>query len=125
MDTNKDIFDQIKDKGQNLELYVKPQLWDRMEDRLDNAPIQKKRHLNPFLRMAASVCLIVGLAAVASLFIFQNKSILAGHDNFQIEELKDNSLATAKFKQQQADRTIYREKLREIYGDGERRSTFK
>ncbi len=125
MDTNKDIFDQIKDKSQGLKLDVNSKLWDRLENKLEAAASQKKKRSYGFLRIAASVVLIVGLTSIATLFLFQNKNVLMANNTFQIEELKDNSSASAKFQRQESDRMMYRKKLEELYGDSAKKSSFK
>lgn len=124
MDTNKDIFDQIKDKSQELKLDVKSDLWDRMEEKLEEHPIKTKRNNFYFLRIAASLVLLIGIIG-AALLLFQNNNVLVASKNFQMEELKDDSSAFAKFKNQETSRMKYREKLEQLYGATEKRSSFK
>jgi len=125
MNTNKDIFEQIKDKSQELKLDVKSDLWDRMEEKLEKQPINIKRNNASFLRIAASLVLLVGIISFTSLLLSQNEYTITANNIFQIEELRDDSSAYEKFKNQEFDRMVYRQKLEQLYGGNERRSSFK
>ncbi|MEM9820006.1 MAG: DUF6265 family protein [Bacteroidota bacterium] len=84
MKEQKDIFNRIKDNQHKLEERPAPQLWDRLEERLDQAeekPLAIRSQLYRRLSVVAALIALVGMIGLVNLLMQQN----AGQDNAMAE----------------------------------------
>ncbi len=108
-------LDQFKQKSEKLSVDPSAKLWDRLEDKLDNRTIEKKKK-NKFLNLAASLAMLIGLSTFVFFTLFQSKEAIAANHNFYIEELVIDQPTMESYHRQESQREEYRKKLFNLYG---------
>lgn len=112
----KNMMDQFKEKGKHLSVDPSDNLWDRLEDKLDNHQEVKQVSKFRFLNYAASFVLLIAATAFIWFSFFQPSPAFAANGNFQIEEMIIDESDRHYYHQLNSQTEAYRRQLLKLYG---------